>query len=185
MYTDNDIKKNFLHYVKLKHQLSFRNKNLKVDHHTRGKWFIYGPDSHKYRCRAVKGKSICWSTISIHFVWVHIIPCVYRLWILWLFTLERCIQLFPIKMNWFCDLCWQKKTPVWESKVCAKWCNFFVLTELTVSLYYCIPPKTLYRTTCIPHNLIYTYQKCSRFSEAFFEQKNESYFLSTYDIYLH
>ena len=34
-------------YVKLAHQPSFRNVNLKLDHHTGGKWFIHGPKHRK------------------------------------------------------------------------------------------------------------------------------------------
>ena len=30
-----------VYYVKFKHQLSFRNMNLKLDHNTAGKWFIH------------------------------------------------------------------------------------------------------------------------------------------------
>ena len=36
-----------LHYVKLTHQLSFRNINLKLDNRTRGKWFIHSPKHHE------------------------------------------------------------------------------------------------------------------------------------------
>ena len=32
-----------LHHIKLSHQLTSKNLNLKVDHHARGKWFIHGP----------------------------------------------------------------------------------------------------------------------------------------------
>ena len=36
-------KKIHLRYVKLTHQLSVRNMNMNMGHHTGGKWFIHGP----------------------------------------------------------------------------------------------------------------------------------------------
>ena len=36
-----------LHYTKRTDQLSYRNLNLKVDHQTDGKLFIYGPKHHQ------------------------------------------------------------------------------------------------------------------------------------------
>ena len=44
IYKDNNKSKiKPLHYIKLAHQLSFRNINLKLDHNTAGKWFIHSP----------------------------------------------------------------------------------------------------------------------------------------------
>ena len=36
-----------LHHVKLSYQLTIKNLNLKVDHHTGGKCCIHGPKHHK------------------------------------------------------------------------------------------------------------------------------------------
>ena len=45
---DIDKIKNYLHFTKITYQLMFlKNKDLKVDHHTGGKWFIEGPKRHK------------------------------------------------------------------------------------------------------------------------------------------
>ena len=32
-----------LHQINFSHQLAYKNLNLKVDHHTGGKWFIHDP----------------------------------------------------------------------------------------------------------------------------------------------
>ena len=39
--------------MKLTHQLTIKNLNLKVDHHREGKWFIHGP-----KHRKEKGESV-------------------------------------------------------------------------------------------------------------------------------
>ena len=48
-----------LHYGKLSHQLSFKNINLKLDHHTGGKWFIHDPEHHKGN-QLLSMKHSCW-----------------------------------------------------------------------------------------------------------------------------
>ena len=42
-----------IHYIKLIHQMSFRNINLNVGHHTGGKWFTYD-----LRPQTPQGKSV-------------------------------------------------------------------------------------------------------------------------------
>ena len=45
---EENIQKNIPgHYIKLTHQLSFRNLHLKVEHQTGSKGFIHGPKHHK------------------------------------------------------------------------------------------------------------------------------------------
>ena len=46
-------------YVKLTHQLSFRNINLKLDHHTAVKWFIHDP-KHRKENRLLSLKHSWW-----------------------------------------------------------------------------------------------------------------------------
>ena len=54
-----------LHCINLTHQLKFRIISLKLDHHTRGKWFIHGPNHHKQGESISKPETLLLINLSI------------------------------------------------------------------------------------------------------------------------